>query len=618
MPKLFLLLFVASSISRLVAQTPTYYVDAFCTVPGALNDGCLSNAIAAHPMDAKFIFRDGTWNFAKTVTITNSSNLEIMGEGPGTILLMSSGHYAIQFKTSTHVSIHDLNIRTSASPLIVTPAQFSATLPTSNPNQPIAIDRYSSGYGYPPTTKDADIAPGCSSRHCLSTAQLNNYDVGLEIDDGDDFNIYNLTGYYYGILSRGLAHSRIHDNYVLGGTNFTAAIAFWPGKVVSTRNTIDHNVVLAGGNSGIFPCCGSYFDVIGNHIAYMGESGVKTGQSSGYQADHVNIVGNTVDHVQFDSFDISSNYCGLPNPAHCGTIFDAQSTLVGNTASYGGSGIWGDGRHWTIANNILTSNRDYGIGVDVCDSLIANNVATNNNTASSSYHHLMIGVSSNYSCASKNSGNTVTGNVVDTGGHPGYAMALNMHGITSYGNLYDPSAKVLMTYAPSGRAGIPGQPDYAPTANSGETLSHPMPSVWASAGWYKLGTWVAKGDEDLGITIYAGQGLNHNSNQQGMVNIVARRSGSDGPPNILGLSAYCFGAVPLSSIKLVATGASTAAGNLSWDLYVQINGFAGGHYTVSPGNESTWTADGSPASDPGSASSTVVVGNMYAVNLTPL
>jgi hypothetical protein len=136
----------------------------------------------------------------------------------------------------------------------------------------------------------------------------------------------------------------------------------------------------------------------------------------------------------------------------------------------------------------------------------------------------------------------------------------------------------------------------------------------SSNTWVKLGTWVANPNGDtLGIRLYSGQGGNAGQNQQAFADIIVRNAKGGSAPNISGASLLSYGANPFFSLKVVATGASTSPTNQSWDIYVQETSFSQGTYHVEKQYSDQWINSNTLASDPGAASSTVVVGSIQQI-----
>lgn len=132
----------------------------------------------------------------------------------------------------------------------------------------------------------------------------------------------------------------------------------------------------------------------------------------------------------------------------------------------------------------------------------------------------------------------------------------------------------------------------------------------SAAAWYKLGTWVSTAyGATLRLEYTGGAGFNTNSAQQSHATCLVRLGDQVAAPNLSGLSWWENGGAPgIVALKAAATGGSTAVANQSWDVYVELNPFATGQWEIilNPGDTFTW--DGTAATDPGVASSTVVVG----------
>lgn len=130
--------------------------------------------------------------------------------------------------------------------------------------------------------------------------------------------------------------------------------------------------------------------------------------------------------------------------------------------------------------------------------------------------------------------------------------------------------------------------------------------------WAKIGTWIANntGGNALRLEFSAGGGYASAGYQQSFAGIIARIGNNTAAPNLSGLSwqETQTQSQALVNLKAVATGGSTAPGNLSWDIYVEYSPFAIGMWEAiySAGASFTW-AD-TLASDPGAGSSTVVIG----------
>jgi len=132
----------------------------------------------------------------------------------------------------------------------------------------------------------------------------------------------------------------------------------------------------------------------------------------------------------------------------------------------------------------------------------------------------------------------------------------------------------------------------------------------ASSAWFKLGTWVFAGaPASIALEFQGGSGYNTNAAQQSVTDITIRSSNDTAAPNLSGITwQENGGSQAVLAVKAAATGGSTSASNHSWDIYVQFNNFSMGTLVVSLPSDGTWTQINSASSDPGPASSTVVVG----------
>jgi hypothetical protein len=135
----------------------------------------------------------------------------------------------------------------------------------------------------------------------------------------------------------------------------------------------------------------------------------------------------------------------------------------------------------------------------------------------------------------------------------------------------------------------------------------------AASAWVKVGTWVFPVDgqgHSIHIEMVSGNGYNTNSNQQTLTDMFVRGSnGISGAPNISGATWISQGnANGVLAVKVVATGGSALQTNGSWEIWVNVGPFGDYslHLDLEPND--TWTNSGTTGSDPGAASSTVVVG----------
>lgn len=129
--------------------------------------------------------------------------------------------------------------------------------------------------------------------------------------------------------------------------------------------------------------------------------------------------------------------------------------------------------------------------------------------------------------------------------------------------------------------------------------------------WFHLGTLVLNIASTAKLHWASGVGFNSNSNQQSTSEIFIRGSNTAAAPNLSGISVITHGASqPMLSFKAAATGGSTSPSNTSWELYLEAATFTGGplEVLVNTANGDSFTWSGATASDPGAASTTVVVG----------
>lgn len=135
-----------------------------------------------------------------------------------------------------------------------------------------------------------------------------------------------------------------------------------------------------------------------------------------------------------------------------------------------------------------------------------------------------------------------------------------------------------------------------------------------SQTWIKLGTWLAGATpSSLKITVLNGAGYNTASAQITEAEIYLRTGNQGTAPNLSDVFAFTKGYFTVSQVKVAATGGSTSASNMSWDVYIQTDngGYRGGIYTIDLQPGDSWTNIATTgATDPGSGSSTVVVGSV--------
>jgi hypothetical protein len=138
-----------------------------------------------------------------------------------------------------------------------------------------------------------------------------------------------------------------------------------------------------------------------------------------------------------------------------------------------------------------------------------------------------------------------------------------------------------------------------------------------SPTWMKLGTWISNSPSigaTLGLKFYTGAGFTAGANNQAVAEAFIRNAnGLGSAPNLSGASLFNYGISALIGLKVVATGGSTSVTNQSWDIYVNEAAFTNGNYIVEKSPHDQWISIGTPTADPGSASSTIVVGTVTTV-----
>ena len=164
----------------------------------------------------------------------------------------------------------------------------------------------------------------------------------------------------------------------------------------------------------------------------------------------------------------------------------------------------------------------------------------------------------------------------------------------------------------------PGCKDYAFFANTTQyvagylssgstTRAYPFRgSGQTSPAWVKLGTWKAAGAGDtIHLTVNSTGGEQSRSGQQGFVEIAAAVGNTAAAPNITGISGWIFGAghgnspiVEKGGLRIAAHDGSTAANNLSWDLWAEVQPYAFGSYGVVVSDNARWTSSLSPGDPP--------------------
>lgn len=201
-----------------------------------------------------------------------------------------------------------------------------------------------------------------------------------------------------------------------------------------------------------------------------------------------------------------------------------------------------------------------------------------------------------------------------------------------YGGIASPSALVDGTNCAVGtsimRLGIHETVGTCRTTGLGNTISgttaydNSLPPNYditasTSATWVKLGTWVSHAPGTLGISFYTGVGFTSGANNQSMAEAIIRIGNGAAAPNISGASVFSRGGSAITGIKVVATGGSTSITNSSWDIYIDEMALATGNFVINKATFDEWINAGAITADPGSASSTVAVGDVQSVVTVP-
>lgn len=129
--------------------------------------------------------------------------------------------------------------------------------------------------------------------------------------------------------------------------------------------------------------------------------------------------------------------------------------------------------------------------------------------------------------------------------------------------------------------------------------------------WMNLGTWVFASAGSLKIEVHAGAGYNTNNNQQAIVDVIVRTSNGGGAPNISGVSVFTQGGTtPVLQAAAVATGGSTAAGNNSWEIMLNLADYANGFALIYLNDGDTFTYSGAINQTAPVAGTTAVLSNL--------
>jgi hypothetical protein len=139
----------------------------------------------------------------------------------------------------------------------------------------------------------------------------------------------------------------------------------------------------------------------------------------------------------------------------------------------------------------------------------------------------------------------------------------------------------------------------------------------SSTAWTKLGTY-AGANTGAGPTIIfsTGAGTNSGSNQQNTAILAMRTGNGTVAPNLSGITITNLNTSgAFLGVKAVATGGSVLGTNQSWDIYLNQAPSSLSTYQVILPVGTRWIPLNSASTDPGPASSTVVVGNIQTTLL---
>jgi hypothetical protein len=159
-----------------------------------------------------------------------------------------------------------------------------------------------------------------------------------------------------------------------------------------------------------------------------------------------------------------------------------------------------------------------------------------------------------------------------------------------------------------------------------DNLSYRIQDIAGAPAWVKLGTWVGYAGSSITLTLHNGTGYDTGTNEEAVTYITARTASGVSAPNLAGVAYWQFlgsGANPLYTqpgILFAATGNSTSATNQSWDVWVNLNVYSPGHYSVSidtlAGGD-TWTNIDTIGTEPvGAYVVAAVLASISITNLT--
>jgi hypothetical protein len=294
-------LFLMMAIHAAAAQTSqkTYFADQYCAVKGKLDETCLAKAIAAAGDNSQVVIPPGTYNFSSKVTVSNLTNVEIVGSGDSSII--KSNGTAFECDNCTGGGISNINFTSSISPTIISckfdvakRSMSCAGLPTSDPDKVITLNPWNQSFGHIPTSSDNQLL---GSKTLLSPAQTSeNFDSGVFYYKPTNVTIKRLSGTFNHIVLMDSIGAIVTDNRIMGGNGAAdtkksmtkgdrcGAICLWfsanqpPGWFSNSRNIISNNVVTFPASEGIAVNNAINTVVSNNQVAYGGESGIVTGQ----------------------------------------------------------------------------------------------------------------------------------------------------------------------------------------------------------------------------------------------------------------------------------------------------------------------------------------------------
>jgi hypothetical protein len=294
-----LFLIVAISATAQTSSQKVYFADQYCAVKGTLDQTCLGRAIAAAGNNSQVVIPPGTYNFSSKLTVSNLTNVEIVGSGDSSII--KSNGTAFECDNCTGGGISNINLSSSVTPTVIAckfdvprRSMSCAGLPTSDPGKIITLDPWNQNFGHIPTSTDAQLL---GSQTLLSSAQTSeNFDSGVFYYKPTNVTIKHLSGNYAHIVLMDSIGAIVIDNKIMGGNgaadtkksmtvgNRCGAICLWfsanqpPGWFSNRGNIISNNIVTFPASEGIAVNNAINTVVSNNQVAYGGESGILTGQ----------------------------------------------------------------------------------------------------------------------------------------------------------------------------------------------------------------------------------------------------------------------------------------------------------------------------------------------------